>query len=234
MIIFSDYVTEWSCCLPFSHAFFSFTFYTPFALSPNFSSGYCICFSCLVASDSWVACSRASLVHPAHSPVSPYWRISHYTDYRTTLHGGWAHHPSALSRFSYERLTPAAAADLAKQRVFHIFTDGAYTTSSAGAAFVVIGPSGRVIKVGKFSLSPVTSAYGAECLALTEALQYILHLRPSFPVFLYSDCLSLLVSVSRVQVTISALPELNLFYSKLPRSIRFGYFPTRSSGDCRQ
>lgn len=99
-------------------------------------------------------------------------------------------------RFSFTRLTPSQAALHSSLPVYHVYTDGAFTSVGAGAAYVVFGPRGRLLAVRKYRIPNATSAYDAEAIAFDEALLFLMNRRGPCTTHLYTDCLSLLRAIS--------------------------------------
>lgn len=76
--------------------------------------------------------------------------------------------------------------------IYHTFTDGAYTSVSAGTAFVAFDPRGQNCAVHKFKVINASGAYSAEVVTFTETIHYLTMLQTSARVRIYTDCLSLL------------------------------------------
>ncbi|XP_037580221.1 uncharacterized protein LOC119463448 [Dermacentor silvarum] len=85
----------------------------------------------------------------------------------------WDTHPADARSFTFRRLSLHQARQLARDEGVHVYTDGSYTTLSSGAAFVVLGPRGRIGSIGRFRILAATSAYSAEVIAFAEALAHI-------------------------------------------------------------
>ncbi|KAH6920327.1 hypothetical protein HPB50_028685 [Hyalomma asiaticum] len=109
----------------------------------------------------------------------------------------WQDHPAARMYYGYRRLTRDGARRLARAPGLHVYTDGSYTDRAAGAAFVMLGPGDRVAATGRYRVERATSAYCAEVTAMIEALQFIRDRRVTADVRIYTDCLSLLQTLSR-------------------------------------
>ncbi|XP_037580223.1 uncharacterized protein LOC119463449 [Dermacentor silvarum] len=118
----------------------------------------------------------------------------------------WDAHPADARTFSFRRLSRNEAFQASRSEGVHVFTDGSFTSLSSGAAFVVLGPRGRIGAVGRYSVSEATSAYCAELIAFMEALAHIRGRGVRVPVHMYTDCLSLLCALS---VPSTADPRIN-------------------------
>ncbi|XP_050024677.1 uncharacterized protein [Dermacentor andersoni] len=137
----------------------------------------------------------------------------------------WRVHPASMRAFPFAQLSAPEARSRSRAAGLHVFTDGSYTPHSSGAAFVVLGPRERIGAVGRFRVSAATSAYCAEIIAFTEALNHLCGHRQTAAVSLYTDCLSLLQAVAtpgsadprivRIQTAlgeIAGLSEVHLYH----------------------
>ncbi|XP_037509457.1 uncharacterized protein LOC119386192 [Rhipicephalus sanguineus] len=108
-------------------------------------------------------------------------------------------HPSLPAVAPFRRLSCRAARNFCRAPGVHIYTDGSYTSLSAGAAYVVLDPNPSIMRVGRFRLLHATSAYAAEVVALIEALRHVLEARYTIRVAIYTDCLSVLQALASPQ-----------------------------------
>ncbi|XP_065308861.1 uncharacterized protein [Dermacentor albipictus] len=113
-------------------------------------------------------------------------------------HDVWGAHPSEAHGYPFARLEVAAAREWSSAPGTHVYTDGSYTSRSAGAAVVVLRPRGSIVAVKKFRLTIASSAYCAEVIALAEALNYLETHAWEPPAHIYADNLSLLAALSSV------------------------------------
>ncbi|KAH7963873.1 hypothetical protein HPB52_023746 [Rhipicephalus sanguineus] len=111
-------------------------------------------------------------------------------------HGTVMIHPSMPAAVPFARLTNDQARAASRTHAIHVYTDGSYTTISAGAAFIVFAWPDKVLATGRFRLHRATSAYSAEVVAFREALQHLLAAHYTEPVAIYTDCLSLLQALA--------------------------------------
>ncbi|KAH7963900.1 hypothetical protein HPB52_023773 [Rhipicephalus sanguineus] len=93
---------------------------------------------------------------------------------------GWHTLKERLSDTRQCRL-PVQARAASRTRAIHVYTDGSFTTISAGAAYVVFGWPDKILGAGRFRLSRATSAFSAEVVAFREALRHLLTARYSAP-----------------------------------------------------
>ncbi|KAH7962822.1 hypothetical protein HPB52_018081 [Rhipicephalus sanguineus] len=84
----------------------------------------------------------------------------------------WTRHPPPQARTVCRLSVPEARA-MAWHRGLHIYTDGAHTSLSSGAAYVVFGGGTSIKAVGRFTVHGATSAYCTEVIAFTEELRYL-------------------------------------------------------------
>ncbi|XP_077492353.1 uncharacterized protein LOC144103531 [Amblyomma americanum] len=80
-------------------------------------------------------------------------------------------HPSEVVAFEHRQLYVDAAAAAALLPAHHIYTDGSYTSVSAGAAFVAFGVRGDLRAVGRFRAEGA-SPYAVELVAFAEAITF--------------------------------------------------------------
>ncbi|XP_050024665.1 uncharacterized protein [Dermacentor andersoni] len=113
-------------------------------------------------------------------------------------HDAWSAHPPEARGFPFEWLGVSEANERSSEPGTHVYTDGSYTSASAVSAVVVLKPRGSIVAVRKFRLSVPSSAYCAEVVALSEALNYLETHEWAPPVCIYADSLSLLVAISQV------------------------------------
>ncbi|KAH7963908.1 hypothetical protein HPB52_023781 [Rhipicephalus sanguineus] len=111
-------------------------------------------------------------------------------------HSAVATHPAAPAIVPFTRLNSAQARAASRARAVQVYTDGSFTSTSAGAAYVIFAPPDRVLAVGRYRLLRATSAYSAEVVAFREALRHLIAARYFEPVALYTDCLSLLQALA--------------------------------------
>ncbi|XP_070384952.1 uncharacterized protein [Dermacentor albipictus] len=114
-------------------------------------------------------------------------------------HDSWGAHPSEARGFPFERLDVSAARAWSSEPGTHVYTDGSHTSRSAGAAVVVLKPRGSIVAVRKYRLTVASSAYCAEVVALTEALNYLETHAWVPPAHIYADNLSLLAAMCHVR-----------------------------------
>ncbi|XP_075530122.1 uncharacterized protein LOC142563453 [Dermacentor variabilis] len=107
----------------------------------------------------------------------------------------WREHPSEARGFGYVRLHESEAPRASTRPGTHVFTDGSFTSRSAGAAVVVLTPRDDILAVLRYRLSVASSAYCAEVLAFKEALSYVYSHAHTPPYYIYSDSLSLLTTI---------------------------------------
>nr|XP_050024766.1 uncharacterized protein LOC126519191 [Dermacentor andersoni] len=88
-------------------------------------------------------------------------------------HECWRDHPSEARGFHFVRLHESEAPGASTRPGTHVFTDESFTTTSAGAAVVVLTPRDKILNVLRYRLSVASSAYCAEALAFEEALRYV-------------------------------------------------------------
>ncbi|KAH7970987.1 hypothetical protein HPB49_017596 [Dermacentor silvarum] len=62
----------------------------------------------------------------------------------------WDTHPADARSFAFRRLSIHEARQLSCDEGVHVYTDGSSTALSSGAAFVVLGPRGRIGSIGRF------------------------------------------------------------------------------------
>ncbi|XP_075530175.1 uncharacterized protein LOC142563513 [Dermacentor variabilis] len=113
-------------------------------------------------------------------------------------HDAWGAHPSEARGFPFARLDVAVARAWSSVPGTHVYTDGSHTSRSAGAAVVVLKPRGSIVAVRKYRLTVASSAYCAEVVALTEALNYLDTHAWEPPAHIYVDTLSLLAALCNV------------------------------------
>ncbi|XP_075530118.1 uncharacterized protein LOC142563449 [Dermacentor variabilis] len=113
-------------------------------------------------------------------------------------HDAWGAHPSEAGGFPFARLDVTAAPSWSSMPGTHVYTDGSHTSRSAGAAVVVLKPRGSIVAVRKYRLTVASSAYCAEVVALTEALNYLDTHAWEPPAHIYVDNLSLLAALCHV------------------------------------
>ncbi len=95
-----------------------------------------------------------------------------------------------------------------------IFTDGAFTDTSAGAAVVAVDREGIIIEEEALDLGQNSSAYQAEVLAIKSAAELMQLRWPEYRVFtLYSDCQAALQAVGQnfveFQLVLDTVAALN-------------------------
>ncbi|KAH7963912.1 hypothetical protein HPB52_023785 [Rhipicephalus sanguineus] len=109
----------------------------------------------------------------------------------------WHSHPAHTSpSVKVQRLTVSEARNMARHPGIHVYTDGAYTSLSAGAAYVILGRATSIVSIGRFKVEKATSAYCTEIIALTEALQYLVTDISLESIYVYTDCLSVLQALA--------------------------------------
>lgn len=109
---------------------------------------------------------------------------------------GLATHPARRLRVRSGRLTSAEANQRLHLSALHAFTDGSHTPTAAGAAFVILNGPDRVHAVRRFRLVSPTTSFDAEVIALQKLIEFLLDNRPSSPVNIYSDSLSVLLALN--------------------------------------
>ncbi|KAH7963853.1 hypothetical protein HPB52_023726 [Rhipicephalus sanguineus] len=126
-------------------------------------------------------------------------------------------HPSLPAEASFRRLSRRAACNICRAPGVHIYTDGSYTSLSAGAAYVVLDPSPSIMRVGRFRLLHATSAYAAEVVAFIEALRHVLEARYTIRVAIYTDCLSVLQALASPRNVETHVMEIRQLLSAICR-----------------
>ncbi|KAH7962429.1 hypothetical protein HPB52_016030 [Rhipicephalus sanguineus] len=126
--------------------------------------------------------------------------------------------PPAIAPFA--RLSSAQARAASRAHAIHVFTDGSYTSTSAGAAYVIFALPDRVLAVGRYRLLRTTSAYSAEVIAFREALKHVIAARYLEPVALYTDCLSLLQALASPRKAEPHVLEIRVLIRKLSRYVQ--------------
>lgn len=111
-------------------------------------------------------------------------------------HDSWQEHPSRARGYDFVRLSTADANEKSRHPGTHVYTDGYFTSWSAGAAVVVLRPNDSMVAVLKYRLNAASSAYCAEVVAFKEALRFIQQHECVPPVHIYSDSLSLLTALA--------------------------------------
>ncbi|XP_077508489.1 uncharacterized protein LOC144119836 [Amblyomma americanum] len=132
-----------------------------------------------------------------------------------------ARHPSEAVSYPHSLLDVEAAEAAALLPQHHIYTDGAYTSVSAGAAFVAFGLRGRLRAVGRFRVEGATSAYAVELVAFTEAVTFARSLPGAAPVFFYTDCQTILSALAKYAARDSNIDKLKSDLSALQTSRPF-------------
>ncbi|KAH9382772.1 hypothetical protein HPB48_023331 [Haemaphysalis longicornis] len=102
----------------------------------------------------------------------------------------------------------------------HVYIDGAFSSLSAGAAFVVYTHMGRLVEAKRFRLSSAGSAFAAELVALREALIYLLGYHTVQPTHLYTDCLSLLMALASLRTRSNEIEDIRSIYATLSNRLR--------------
>ncbi|KAH7932724.1 hypothetical protein HPB49_001780 [Dermacentor silvarum] len=77
-------------------------------------------------------------------------------------HDSWQEHPSRVRGYDFVRLSTADANEKSRHPGTHVYTDGYFPSSSAGAAVVVLRPNDSMVAVLKYRLNAASSAYCAE------------------------------------------------------------------------
>lgn len=132
-------------------------------------------------------------------------------------------HPARRLRVRYDRLTRTEANRRLYFSTLHAFTDGSHTSTASGAAFVILNGADHVYAVRRFRLACPTTSFDAEVIAMQQLVLFLLDDRPSCPVSIYSDSLSLLLALNNPfnqSATIHRLKEnISLLSNLLPVSI---------------
>ncbi|KAH9374621.1 hypothetical protein HPB48_014669 [Haemaphysalis longicornis] len=122
-------------------------------------------------------------------------------------------HPADRVICPFDRLTLAEAMHLARWPGLHVYTDGAFSSLSAGAAFVVYTHTGRLVEAKRFKLSSAGSAFAAELVALREALIYLFGYHTVQPAHLHTDCLSLLIALASLRTRSNIIEDIRSIYA---------------------
>ncbi|KAH9382308.1 hypothetical protein HPB48_008840 [Haemaphysalis longicornis] len=109
---------------------------------------------------------------------------------------------------------------LARRPGLHVYTDGAFSSLSAGAAFVVYTHTGRPVEAKRFKLSSAGSAFAAELVALREALIYLLGYHTVQPAHLYTDRLSLLMALASLRTCSNEIEDIRSIYATLSNRLQ--------------
>ncbi|KAH7963866.1 hypothetical protein HPB52_023739 [Rhipicephalus sanguineus] len=129
-------------------------------------------------------------------------------------------HPSLPAAVPFARHTREQTRAASHTRAVHVYTDGSFTTISAGAAFVVFAWPDKVLATGRFKLHRATSAYSAEVVAFREAHQHLLAASYMAPVAIYTDCLSLLQALASPRNVEPHIMAIRSLIRKLSRHVR--------------
>lgn len=133
-------------------------------------------------------------------------------------------HPALRLAIPHRRIDCRTAEKIKLSPGLHAYTDGSFTTTSAGAAFVVLSSSDEVLVTQRFRILPPTSSYGAEAIALHRLFLYLNNNKPSCPVFIYSDCLSLLLALGDPFNPSETVHEIQVNYQSLASSVPVSLF----------
>ncbi|KAH7961728.1 hypothetical protein HPB52_011602 [Rhipicephalus sanguineus] len=126
----------------------------------------------------------------------------------------------ALTRAFRTTSTAALQAHAASRaQAIHVYTDGSYTATSAGAAFVVFGLPDRVLGVGRFRLLRATFADSAEVIAFGEALRHVIAAHYSDPGAFYTECLSLLQALASPRNAEPHVLDTRAYHAGMDRSL---------------
>ncbi|KAH7963897.1 hypothetical protein HPB52_023770 [Rhipicephalus sanguineus] len=139
-------------------------------------------------------------------------------------HQHTAIHPSVPAAVPFMRLNSAQARVASRAAAVHVYTDGSFSSLSAGAAFVVLANPTRVLGVGRFRLTRATSAYSAEVVAFREAVLYALSAHYTLPVAFYTDCLSLLQALASQRNVEPHVLDLRVLLRRLSCSVPLHIF----------
>ncbi|KAH7963888.1 hypothetical protein HPB52_023761 [Rhipicephalus sanguineus] len=140
-------------------------------------------------------------------------------DWVANPHSAVATHPAAPAIVPFTRLTSAQARAASRASAVQVYTDGSFTSTSAGAAYVIFAPPDRVLAVGRYRLLRATSAYSAEVVAFREALRHLIAARYFEPVALYTDCLTLLQALASPRNVEPHVLEIRAVVRKLSRAV---------------
>ncbi|KAH7951367.1 hypothetical protein HPB52_008247 [Rhipicephalus sanguineus] len=132
-------------------------------------------------------------------------------DWVANPHSAVAIHPAAPAIVPFTRLTSAQARAASRAHAVQVYTDGSFTSTSAGAAYVIFAPLDRVLAVGRYRLLRATSAY--------SALRHLIAARYLEPVALYTDCLSLLQALASPRNVEPHVLEIRALVRKLSREV---------------
>ncbi|KAH7964294.1 hypothetical protein HPB51_027468 [Rhipicephalus microplus] len=124
-------------------------------------------------------------------------------------------------------LSVAEAREMARRPGKHVYTEGAYSPNSAGAAYVAFGKGTSIAATGRFWVLDATSAYCTEVVALTEALQFLRTYNPDRPGYIYTDCLSVLQALANPQCLDPRIVHMRELIAEisLTRSFRISHVP---------
>ncbi|KAL3196931.1 hypothetical protein MRX96_015011 [Rhipicephalus microplus] len=140
----------------------------------------------------------------------------------------WPSHPAKTPRVKkVVCLAVPEAHEMARRPGIQVYTDGAYSPNSAGAAYVAFGRATSIVATGSFRVLDPSSAYCTEVVALTEALQYLRSYNSDRPGCVYADCLSVLQALVNPQCLDSHIVRMReiIVEMLLTRSFRVSHVP---------
>lgn len=133
-------------------------------------------------------------------------------------------HPASRSSVPYRRIDSSMASRLFLNPGLHAYTDGSFTSTAAGAAFVVFSAPDTILAVCRFRISPRTSSYDAEVIAMYQLFLYLQNNVPACPVNIYSDCLSLLLALGNPFNPSNNIHQIQVMYKSLLSSVQVFLF----------
>ncbi|KAH7973233.1 hypothetical protein HPB52_023191 [Rhipicephalus sanguineus] len=140
-------------------------------------------------------------------------------DWVANPHSVVALHPAVPAVVPFTRLTSAQARAASRAHALQVYTDGSFTSISAGPAYVIFASPDRVLAVGRYRLLRASSAYSAEVIAFREALRHLIAARYLEPVTLYTDCLSLLQALASLRNVEPHVLDIRALIRKLSRDV---------------
>lgn len=139
----------------------------------------------------------------------------------------WSRHPGTRMACPFTRFPSQEALQMARSPGLHLYTDGAFSQQSAGAAFVAYGHTGRLVVARRYKVPSAGSAFMTELIALKEAFMYLLGYATARPVHLYTDCLSLLTALASMTTRCNEVDDLRALHALISRRTQLHLFHVR-------
>lgn len=174
-----------------------------------------------------LAAQRAQFLLVSLRREVTYGRLSLSPDRVQRTFDPWRRHPASRVVCPFRRLETPQALAYARLPGLHVYTDGAFSNSLAGAAFVVYTHTGRLVEARRFKVSSAGSAFAAELIALREALVYLTGCTTERPVRVYTDCLSLLSALASLRTRNEGIEDIRALFSVLSTRMRLFLFHVR-------